>query len=156
MSQDHKRHIVSNPTTRVKVKGWALCGILCKSPKHYFGPQMRGLIGSPPSPAAPQLRMASSNLAMTHLSFEKRAPKPCEHYVFLGSWPEKGHLASIPAHNAERRCSFRIVYNMWVVGVGISIAFDTRRGSSPTVHSFACVRKGSIIHFFAVLSIWEL
>ena len=114
MSQDHRRHIVSNPTTRVKVKGWALCGISSKSPKHYFGPQMRGLIGSPPSPAAPQLRMASSNLAMTHLSFEKRAPTPCEHICVPGQLAEKGPFSFYTG--TQRRKAVQFSHRLQHVG----------------------------------------
>ena len=101
--------------------------------KHHFGPQMRGFIGNPPSPAGPQLRMASSDSSMAHISYGKRAPRPCEHISvscrFSKEGSKKGHLAPIVAHSAYSRRIFGIVHTVWDAGVRISTALDIRRGS---------------------------
>ena len=86
---------------------------------------MRGLIGNPPSPAAPQLRMTSSDSSMAHFSYGKRAPRPCEHISvfcrFSKEGSKKGHLAPIVAHSAYSRRIFGIVHPAgtpaWLGGV---------------------------------------
>ena len=121
---------------------------------------MRGLIGNPPSPAAPQLRMTSSDSSMAHFSYGKRAPRPCEHISvfcrFSKEGSKKGHLAPIVAHSAYSRRFFGIVHTVWDAGVRISTALDIRRGSGPTAHSIACLREGSIIQRFMVFYIVRL
>ena len=143
---------MSYPTTRVKETSVPYVGgggHYCRNiKKHHFGPQMRGLIGNPPSPAAPQLRMTSSDSSMAHFSYGKRAPRPCEHISvfcrFSKEGSKKGHLAPIVAHSAYSRRIFGIAHTVWDAGVRISTALDIRRGSGPTVHSIACLREGSV------------